>query len=269
MIGFFDSGFGGLSVLKEVEKRLPEYSYIYIGDNARAPYGSLSQNVIYKFVEEGVSELFKRGAKLIVLACNTASSSALKRIQQKFLPRYYPNKKVLGVIIPTVEYVYSTTKTKHVGVIGTSATVESVAFPREIIKLDSEISVFQIAAPLLVPIIEGGGLKWYGLEDMVRKYTKELLSKSDKIDSIIMACTHYALIENLFRKFIPKEIELITQGRIVAEKLEDYLLRHSEIEKKLSKNVKKVFFTTEDSARVRHFFKLFYDKEIDLKKIFL
>jgi len=266
MIGFFDSGFGGLSILKEVEKRLPDYSYIYLGDNARTPYGSLSQNTIYEFVEQGMSKLFEMGAELVLLACNTASSSALRRIQQKFLPQHYPNKRVLGVIVPTAEEIVSITKTKHVGVIGTSATIESFAFPREITKLDNKISVHQVPAPLLVPIIEEGGLEWSGLENIIEKYVHNLLSKSNKIDSVIMGCTHYALIEYKFRKFIPNEIKIISQGKIVAEKLENYLYRHKDMDKKLGREKKRIFLTTEDSAKVRQLFELFYGNKVDICK---
>jgi len=267
MIGFFDSGLGGLAVLKEVEKVLPAYSYVYLGDNARTPYGSHSHEVIYRFTRQGVKELFRRGAQLVVLACNTASSSALRKIQQEFLPRYYPERRVLGVIIPTAEEVVSATTTGVVGVVGTEATVQSFAFPREITKLFSSAVVHQQACPLLVPIIEAGEFEWEGLSLAVKKYVDSLLAFSPDIDALILGCTHYGLIEDEFRAHIPSHIRIISQGALVARKLEDYLKRHPEIETLIENKGERHFLTTEDSWRVRNLFHLFYGKKIVPKKI--
>ena len=269
MLGFFDSGLGGLTVLKEVEKELPQYSYIYLGDNARTPYGSHSHETIYRFTRQGVAHLFKKGAELVILACNTASSSALRRIQQEFLPKYYPQKRVLGVIIPTAEEVIAQTKTKEVGILATEATVHSFAYPKEITKADEMIKVHQQAGTLLVPIIEAGEFEWEGLDLIIKKYLDELFERSKKIDTLVLACTHYSLIEDKIRKYTPSKIRIISQGQIVAQKLKDYLMRHPDIESRLEKGSGRQFFSTEDSWRVRNLFKLFYGKPVKVKKIVL
>ena len=267
MLGFFDSGLGGLTVLKEVVKLLPDYSYLYLGDNARTPYGSHSHEVIYRFTRQGVTELFKRGAELVILACNTTSAVALRRIQQEFLPKYFPEKRVLGIIIPTAEEIVSLTKTKEVGVFGTEATIHAFAYPKEITKLVSSAKVHQQACPLLVPIIEAGEIEWEGLELAVKKYVGELLQKSRGIDAVILGCTHYALIEDIFKKFIPSPVSIISQGPIIAKKVAEYLLRHPEIESKVKREKQRAFFTTEDSWRVRNLFKLFYGSPMEVEKI--
>jgi glutamate racemase len=269
MLGFFDSGLGGLAVLKEVERELPQYSYIYLGDNARTPYGSHSHETIYRFTRQGVAYLLDKGAELVILACNTASSSALRRIQQEFLPKYYPDKRVLGIIIPTAEEVAAQTKTKEVGVLATEATVHSFAYPKEITKTDESIKVHQQAGTLLVPIIEAGEFEWEGIDLIIKKYLNELFERSKKIDTLILACTHYALIEDKIRKYTPSKVRVISQGRIVAGKLKDYLTRHPEIEKRLKTGEERQFFSTEDSWRVRNLFKLFYGRAVEVKKIAL
>ncbi|HPW34656.1 MAG TPA: glutamate racemase [Candidatus Paceibacterota bacterium] len=269
MLGFFDSGLGGLSVLKEVEKELPQYSYLYLGDNARTPYGSHSHETIYRFTKQGVAYLFGKGAELIVLACNTASSSALRRIQQEFLPKFFPNKRVLGIIIPTAEEVVLKTKTGEVGILATEATVHSFAYPKEITKQRDSIKVHQQAGTLLVPIIEAGELSWEGLDSIVKKYLKELFERSSKIDTLVLGCTHYALIEDIINKNVPNGVNVISQGKIIADKLKNYLECHPEIESKLVKGDDRKFFSTEDSWRVRNLFKLFYGQPVDVKKISL
>lgn len=258
MIGFFDSGVGGLTVLKDTVKLLPKYSYIYLGDNARTPYGSRSQDVIYKYTVDGVSELFNRGAELIILACNTSSSSALRKIQQEVLVENFPGKKVLGIIIPTAEEVPKITNSKEIGILATEATVNSKAYLNEIRKINPDIKVFQQACPLFVPIIEAGESEWEGLDLAIKKYLKELFIKSQNIDTIILGCTHYALIEDKIKKHLPANVKLVSQGRIVAEKLKDYLRRHPEIESKLNKFGKRKFLTTESSMRVKNLSQLFY-----------
>ena len=269
MLGFFDSGLGGLAVLKEVEKELPRYSYLYLGDNARTPYGSHSHETIYRFTKQGISYLFKKGAELIILACNTASSSALRRIQQEFLPKYYPDKKVLGIIIPTAEEIIHQTKTKEVGVLATEATVHSFAYPKEIAKNDASVKVHQVAGTLLVPIIEAGELEWDGLDSIIKKYLDELFSRSKKIDTLTLACTHYALIEDKIKKYVPKNVKVVSQGKIVAGKLRDYLLHHPEKEAKLMRGDSREFYSTEDSWRVRNLFRQFYGKPVEVKKVSL
>lgn len=269
MLGFFDSGLGGLAVLKEVEKEMPQYSYIYLGDNARTPYGSHSHDTIYKFTKQGVAHLFKKGAEVVILACNTASSSALRRIQQEFLPKYYPKKKVLGIIIPTAEEVISKTKTGEIGILATEATVHSFAYPKEITKMNESLKVHQQAGTLLVPIIEAGELDWDGLDSIIKKYLNELFERSKKIDTLVLACTHYALIEDKIRKHTPSKVQIISQGQIVAQKLKEYLEKHPEIESRLKKGDERDFYSTEDSWRVRNLFKLFYGRPVEVKKISL
>jgi glutamate racemase len=269
MLGFFDSGLGGLAVLKEVEKVLPQYSYIYLGDNARTPYGSHSHDTIYRFTKQGVSHLFNKGAEMIILACNTASASALRRIQQEFLPRHYPGKRVLGIIIPTAEEIISRTKTKEVGILATEATVHSFSYPKEITKNDETIRVHQQAGTLLVPMIEAGELEWEGMDLIIKKYLGELFGRSKKIDTLVLACTHYSLIEDKIKKYTPSKVQVISQGPIVAQKLKSYLERHPEIESRLKRGDERIFYSTEDSWRVRNLFKLFYEKPVEVKKISL
>ncbi|MDP3015335.1 MAG: glutamate racemase [bacterium] len=262
MIGFFDSGLGGLTILKEVVKILPEYSYIYLGDNARTPYGSRSQEIIYKFTVEGVEELFRRDAELVVLACNTSSSAALRKIQREFLQKHYSEKRVLGIIIPTAEEIGRFTNTREIGVLATEATVNSLTYQKEINKFFPEIKVYQQACPLLVPIIEAGEIEQKNLDLAIEKYLNQLFSKSRKIDTIILGCTHYAIIEDKIKKYLSLGIKVISQGPIIAEKLRNYLARHPEIENKLSKTGKRIFLTTEDSERVKNLSQIFYGEQI-------
>jgi len=264
MIGLFDSGLGGLTILKEITKILPQYFYVYLGDNARAPYGARSQDVIYKYTVSGVTELFNQGAELVILACNTSSSSALRKIQQEFLPKNFPNKRVLGIIIPTAEEVPNLTKTKEVGILATEATINSKAYINEIQKINSSIKIFQQACPLFVPIIEAGDVEWEGLDLAIKKYLNELFIMSKNIDTIILGCTHYALIEEKIKSYLPDSIKLVSQSKIIAEKLKDYLKRHPEIENKLDKSGKRKFLTTESSERIKNLSQMFYGESIEI-----
>ncbi len=265
MIGFFDSGFGGLTVLKEVVKLLPQYSFIYLGDNARTPYGDLDQETVYQFTKEGVIELFKRGAELVILACNTSSSAALRKIQQEFLPINFPDRKVLGIIIPTAEEIDSFTKSNEVGILATEATVHSGAYSAEIEKINSSVKVYEQACPLLVPAIEAGEEEWGNINPLIEKYLHELLSKSSKIDVVILGCTHYALIESQIRRRLPEDVKLINQGPIIASKLKNYLYRHLEVETKLQKNNERTFLSTEASGKVEFLSSLFYGEPVKIK----
>lgn len=264
MVGFFDSGFGGLTVLKEVVKTLPEYSCIYLGDNARTPYGSRSQDVIYQYTIEGVDELFRQGTELVILACNTASAVALRRLQREWLPVHYPEKRVLGVLNPTVEEIKNF-DCKTVGLFATQATVKSQAFVREIAKIDSGAVVIQQACPLLVPIIESG--EFDQLEVVTQKYVQELFAKRKDIGTVILGCTHYAIIANIFRKYVPQHVRIISQGELVATSLRKYLARHIEIENRLSKNGEVSFLTTKSSPHVQYLAKMFYGKKIKLEVV--
>ena len=259
-IGVFDSGFGGLEILKAVTKLLPEYDYVYLGDTARNPYGSRSQEVIFEFTAQAVGYLFKQNCQLIILACNTASSKALRRIQQEYLPIAYPNGKVLGVLIPAAEEAVLITKNYKIGVLATSATVSSGAFERELKKINPNIQVFQNAAPLLVPIVETGEQDSEIADLALRKYLAPLINEG--IDTLILGCTHYGILKEEIQKIVGPRIKLIAEGEIVARKLKDYLARHSEIEKKLTKKGRVRFLTTDLEDKFQSLGSIFYGKPI-------
>lgn len=244
-IGIFDSGYGGLTVLKEIVERLPAYDYIYFGDNARTPYGNRSFDTVYEYTLQSVKWLMQKGCPLIILACNTASAKALRTIQQNDLPKLGDNKRVLGVIRPSAEIIGRFSKTNKVGILGTNGTVESMSYPLEIEKFFPEITVYQHACPLWVPLVENHEYSSPGADYFIKKDIDELLIQSAEIDTILLACTHYPLLVDKIKKYIPPNIQLISQGEIVAASLEDYLLRHPEIDKKCSKNVQRQFFTTD------------------------
>jgi len=265
VLGFFDSGFGGLSVVREIRKRLPQYSFTYLGDNARTPYGSRPLDVIHQYTLEGVVELFGRGAELIIVACNTSSSVALRKIQQEYLPRHHPEKRVLGIVIPTAEEVSSLSGTKVIGILATEATVNSLAYPQEILKIDPQVHVHQQACPLLVPIIESGELE--AAEVPARLYVDQLLKKDARIDTMLLGCTHYALIEEMLRHWVPLEIRIVSQGRIVADKLVDYLRRHPEIEQRLSRSATETFLSTEYSPRIQRLATQFFGKPVTIAAV--
>src|SRR3989339_927108 len=238
-IGVFDSGLGGLTILKALLKELPQYNYVYLGDNARVPYGNRSPETIYEFTKQAVEFLFKKNCKIIILACNTATSTSLKKIQQEYLPKHYPDRRVLGVIKPVVEELESqiiNNKTQKIGIIGTKATVNSGAFVREIDKTLPNSSVYQQACPLLVPFIEDGLKNNKVLKLILKEYLDGLLK--EKIKALVLACTHYEVIEKEIQKTIGREIKIISEGKIIAKKLEEYLQNHQEIEKKLEKHKK-------------------------------
>ena len=271
MIGVFDSGFGGLTIFRELVKQLPKYDYIYLGDSARTPYGNRSQDLIFEFSRQAVDYLFKQGCQLIILACNTASSEALRRIQQEHLSKNYlpriipkefvrgPKRRVLGVIRPTVEEAVKLTKNNKIGVIGTEGTVSSGAYVREIKNLNPKIKVFQQACPLLVPIIEAGEHNWEGTDLILKKYLTPLIKK--KIDTLILGCTHYPIIKNKIRKIVGK-IKLVSQEEIIGPKLKDYLIRHPEIERRIGKAGKRIFLTTDLTNKFQKLGSLFYGKNI-------
>lgn len=244
-IGIFDSGFGGLTVLKEIRKQLPKYDYLYLGDNARAPYGSRSFETVYEYTLECVKHLFEMGSELIVLACNTASAKALRTIQQKDLPAIDPEKRVLGVIRPTTEIIGNFSKTGHVGVLGTAGTVTSGSYLVEIEKFFPALKVYQEACPMWVPLIENNEYDNPGADFFIRKHVEHLMSAQPAIDVIILGCTHYPLIVKQIEKHLPPGVKLLSQGAIVAESLKEYLRRHSSIENKCSKGGSLRFYTTD------------------------
>jgi glutamate racemase len=265
VLGFFDSGFGGLSVVREVRKRLPKHSLVYLGDNARSPYGGLPAETIYRYTMEGIVELFHRGADVVVLACNTSSSVALRRIQQHHLSVHHPNKRVLGIVIPTAEEVSRLSETKVIGVLATEVTVNSYAYPQELHKIDPNVTVIQQACPKLVPMIEAGELE--NIDGEVQTYMNQLLEQDERIDTVLLGCTHYALIESTIRGIAPARIRVVSQGAIVAEKLADYLERHPEFAQWMDLSGKASFLTTKYSDSMKTLATRFYGSAIIMETI--
>lgn len=266
-IGIFDSGYGGLTVLKEIVRQLPQYDYLYLGDNARAPYGSLSFEKVYEYTLQCVKQLFSMNCELVILACNTASAKALRNIQQKDLPLIAPNKRVLGVIRPTTEIVGQYSKTKHVGVLGTIGTVTSNSYQIEINKFFPEIEVHQEACPLWVPLVENNEFNTDEAKKIIKSNLDNLLLKDNKIDTIILGCTHYPLLAHIIKDMLPKEIQLLSQGEIVANGLVDYLKRHPKMEQKCSKTNVVEFYTTGNTKVFDEHATLFFGKEVKSKKM--
>jgi glutamate racemase len=266
-IGIFDSGYGGLTVYKEIEKHLPDYDYIYLGDNARVPYGNRSFETVHEFTWQCVQKLFEMGCPLVVLACNTASAKALRTIQQRDLPTLDPNKKVLGVIRPTTEIVGRYTKTKHVGIFATKGTVLSESYVIEIHKFFPDINVHQQACPMWVPFIENNEHLSEGIDYYIKKYADELLAQSPDIDTIILACTHYPLLIDKLKNYLPSHINIVSQGPIVADSLKDYLMRHAEVESQLTQYGDRTYYTTDDIEDFNSKAKLFIGKQIHAKHI--
>lgn len=247
-IGIFDSGYGGLTVFRSIADRLPGYDYLYLGDNARAPYGNRSFETVYEYTRECVQWFFAQGCPLVILACNTASAKALRTIQQKDLPAMGEGNRVLGVIRPTAEVIGDFTATRHVGVLGTKGTVSSGSYLAEIGKFYPGLKVYQQACPLWVPFIESGDYKGEGVDYYIKRDLEQLLAQSAEIDTILLACTHYPLLEDKIRKHLPGHIRLIAQGPIVAAGIGDYLHRHPEMERRLSRGGTKRFCTTDSAA---------------------
>lgn len=245
-IGVFDSGYGGLTVFKSIAEQLPQYNYIYLGDNARSPYGDHSFETVYQYTLQCVEWLFAQGCQLVILACNTASAKALRSIQQLDLPKKYPNHRVLGVIRPTAEVVGDFSVNKKIGVMGTRGTVNSNSYPIEIGHFFPEVKVYQQACPMWVPLVENNEHLAGGADYFVNKYVAELLQQSEQIDCILLACTHYPLLVPKLKAFLPAHIKLLSQGDIVAKSLVDYLSRHTEIETSLGKEGKRSFYTSGD-----------------------
>ena len=246
-IGVFDSGYGGLTILSEIRKKLPEYDFLYPGDNARAPYGNRSFDIVYEYTLEAVKLLFSRGCHLVILACNTASAKALRTIQQQDLPILDPNKRVLGVIRPSTEEIGLLTKSKHVGVLATEGTVQSKSYILELQKFAPEIVVNQHACPLWVPLIESNKHNSEVGKSIISEDVLALLSKDPKIDTVVLGCTHYPLVQEYLESLVSSNIRIVSQGEIVSRKLEHYLKNHIELEKMCSKNNSVHYLTTEDS----------------------
>lgn len=261
-IGVFDSGYGGLTVFKSIARKLPQYDYIYFGDNARTPYGDHSFETIYQYTLECVEWLFAQGCPLVILACNTASAKALRSIQQNILPFKYPDRRVLGVIRPTAEIVGNYTRKKSVGVMGTRGTVNSESYLMEINKFFPEIKVAQQSCPMWVPLIENDEHRNPGADYFVKKYLDALLAKNDEIDCIVLACTHYPLLVPKIKEILPPDINLLAQDDIVADSLALYLENHPEIESRISKEGHQQFFTSGDPKVFDINASTFFDNEV-------
>ncbi len=268
-IGVFDSGYGGLTVLKEIVKSLPEYDFIYLGDNARTPYGTRSFDVVYEYTLQAVEKLFDMGCHLVILACNTASAKALRSIQQNDLPKIAPDKRVLGVIRPSVEAAAEITQNGHVGVLGTNGTVASDSYPIELEKWSNGKvkQTIQQACPMWVPIVENNEIGNKGADYFVENDLQQLFQKDPKIDSLILGCTHYPLLIKSIQKFLPDNVRIIEQGRIVASKLDDYLQRHSEIEQTCTKGRSVQYYTTEQPELFESRATRFMGQKVKVEKI--
>ena len=268
-IGVFDSGYGGLTILDKFREVLPEYYYIYLGDNARAPYGTRSFEVVYEFTRQAVNKLFDMGCHLVILACNTASAKALRSIQMNDLPQIDPARRVLGVIRPTVECVGEISKNQHIGVLATAGTIKSESYPLEIHKLFPEIQVSGTACPMWVSLVENNESQDEGADYFIRKYIDQLLSKDPQIDTVILGCTHFPILLPKIRQYIPDHISVIAQGEYVAESLKDYLKRHPEMDAKCTKNGNCQFYTTEAEEKFSESASTFLKQQISVKHITL
>jgi len=261
-IGIFDSGYGGLTILEKICAELPSYDYIYLGDNARTPYGTRSFDVVYKYTLECVTHMFEMGCQLVVLACNTASAKALRSIQQRDLPYLDSNRRVLGVIRPTVEAVGSMTKTKHIGLLATLGTVQSNSYPLEIEKLHEGIVVTSEACPMWVPLIENNEHLSEGADYFVRKNVEHLLAADPQIDTVILGCTHYPLLADKIKSLLPEGVSVVSQGEIVAQSLVDYLQRHPDMDARCTKNGSIRYLTTESVEKFASSASIFLNEEI-------
>ena len=268
-IGVFDSGFGGLSILREIRKVLPQYDYIFLGDNARAPYGNRSYQLVYEFTLQAVKHLFSQGCHLVILACNTASAKALRTIQQRDLENLDPNRRVLGVIRPTVEKIGDITTTRKVGIFGTPGTIQSLSYDIEIKKMHPDIKVYSHACPMWVPLVENRESDGPGADYFVKKDVEAIMSQCSDIDSVILGCTHYPLLYDKIKKYAPEGVQIIEQGPIVAQSLKDYLERHPEMEQRCSKGGTCVYSTTEDASRFSPLASIFVNHTVNAKHVIL
>ncbi len=268
-IGIFDSGYGGLTIYSEIKKLLPEYDYIYLGDNARTPYGTRSFDVVYEFTRQSVRYLFSRGCQLVILACNTASAKALRTIQQVDLPQWDPNRRVLGIIRPTVECIGNVTESRHVGVLATEGTIKSLSYPLEIRKLFPDIEVTGEACPLWVPLVENNEVDSEGTDYFVKRHVDNLLSRDTLIDTIILGCTHYPMLFNKIQQYTPNDVKILTQGAAVAASLKDYLYRHPEMDNLCTKGGETIFCTTETDGKFGEQASLFLQQKIQVKTVTL
>ena len=266
-IGVFDSGYGGLTILREIKEALPQYDFIYLGDNARTPYGTRSFEIVYEFTLQAVTKLFEMGCHLVILACNTASAKALRTIPINDLPHLDVTRRVLGVIRPTVEGIGAITHSRHVGVLATNGTILSQSYPLEIRKLFPDITVSSQACPLWVPLVENNEAQGEGTDYFVKKYIDELMAKDPQIDTIILGCTHYPLLLPKIKQYLPAGVEVVSQGAWVADSLKDYLRRHPEMDKKCTKGGRCVYRTTESEEKFTESASIFLNESIRGERI--
>jgi glutamate racemase len=268
-IGIFDSGYGGLTVMKEILHKLPQYDYIYLGDNARAPYGNRSFDTVYHYTLQCVKWFFDQGCPLVILACNTASAKALRTIQQHDLPQIAPANRVLGVIRPTSEIIGSFTQNKKIGVLATRGTVNSESYRIEIDKFFPEVEVHQEACPMWVPLVENNEHQQPGADYFIQQHLNRILEKQPDIDLLLLACTHYPLLMNKIKQFLPSNIQVMSQGPIVAESLADYLQRHPEMEARCTKGGSRQFFTTDDPNDFNNQASIFFGESLQSQHVAL
>lgn len=268
-IGVFDSGYGGLTVMREIRRALPDADYIYLGDNARAPYGTRSFDLVYRFTLQAVERLFAEGCHLVILACNTASAKALRSIQQRDLPQLDPDRRVLGVIRPTVEILGKVSKTGHIGIVGTPGTIASGSYDIEIEKLYPEFRTFTHACPMWVSLVEYREADGDGADYFVKKDVDALLQQSPEIDTMILGCTHYPMLLPKIRKYVPEKVNVLSQGSIVADSLVDYLHRHPEMDAKITRGGTARFLTTERADRFASLADVFMGEKVDAEQIVL
>lgn len=266
-IGIFDSGYGGLTVFNKIREAMPDYDYIYLGDNARTPYGPRSFEVVYRFTRQAVMKLFSEGCQLVILACNTASAKALRTIQQCDLPELDPSRRVLGVIRPTVEMMDRISLTKHIGILGTSGTISSQSYSLEIEKMFPHITVTGEACPMWVPLVENNEFNSPGADYFVKKHLDHILSLDPEIDTLVLGCTHYPLLIDKIKQYLPSGIIVFAQGEYVAESLKDYLNRHPEMDSRLTHQGKCRFLTTESAGKFSEAASVFLNDPIEVEQI--
>ena len=268
-IGVFDSGYGGLTILNAIRQQLPQYDYLYLGDNARAPYGPRSFDVVYEFTRQAVLRLFEMGCHLVILGCNTASAKALRTIQQHDLPQIDPDRRVLGIIRPTAEVIGSLTHTRHIGVLATEGTIKSESYNLEIQKLHPDIQVTGVACPFWVPLVEYNEADSPGADYFVKKRIDQIMREDPQIDAIILGCTHYPLLMPKILKYLPTGVRIVPQGEYVAESLKSYLDRHPEIDERCAKTATVHYLTTENPEKFREQAQLFLHESVNVENITL
>lgn len=268
-IGIFDSGYGGLTILNGIRHLMPQYDFIYLGDNARAPYGARSFDVVYEFTRQAVVDLFQRGCHLVILGCNTASAKALRTIQQNDLPKLDPERRVLGIIRPTAEVIGSITKKRHVGIFATEGTIKSESYKLEIQKLYPDIHVSGVACPFWVPLVEYNEADSPGADYFVKKRVTQLMDMDPEIDTVILGCTHYPMLLPKIRKYVPEDVQIVAQGDYVAGSLKNYFERHPDMEAKCTKGGRVQYLTTENPDKFRESAQQFLHEHVDVKNITL